>query len=239
MPSSHSIAITAHRGASAHHPENTRSAVVAAIDLGVECVEFDVRRTQDGGLVILHDDRVDRISDGIGAVSDLTLDQVLKLDGGSWFGAAFAGERILTLEQILELIRAPTRLNVHLKATDADREQLVGAVVDQLVTRDLLRRAFITGSEPILLEARRCHNTIDICSNLPVSRCVEIGCRILQPANSITTPALVAEAHTHGIEVHPFYADEVDEMRRLISCGVDGFLTNNPQRALQVRSLPQ
>jgi glycerophosphoryl diester phosphodiesterase len=71
---------------------------------------------------------------------------------------------------------------------------------------------------------------VAICSNLPVPRCVEIDCRILQPANGITDRQLVTEAHEHGIEVHPFYADEEVEMRRLIDCGVDGILTNHPRR---------
>jgi glycerophosphoryl diester phosphodiesterase len=224
------VAITAHRGASTHHPENTRSAFDAAIKLGVESIEFDVRRTKDGGLVIIHDDRVDRISNGTGRVSDLTTAQILALDAGAWFGQAFEGERFLTLAQTLDLMPTSTRLNVHLKATDdADRSKLVATVVEQLLHRELLGRAFITGSEPILLEARRVVPQIEICSNLPPSRCAEIGCRILQPSNSITTAELVAEAHSLGIEVHPFYADDRDEMRRLIACGVDGILTNDPE----------
>lgn len=232
-----SVAITAHRGASTHHPENTRSAFEAAINLGVESIEFDVRRTKDGGLVVIHDDRVDRISNGTGGVGDLTTAQVLSLDAGTWFGQIFEGERFLTLAQTLDLMPASTRLNVHLKATDDDdRSKLVAAVVEQLLHRELLGRAFITGSEPVLLEARRVVPQIEICSNLPPSRCVEIGCRILQPSNHITTPELVGQAHRLGIEVHPFYADDRDEMRRLIACGVDGILTNDPKKLQSIRS---
>ena len=81
-----------------------------------------------------------------------------------------------------------------------------------------------------MLSARRVLPEIEICTNLSVPRCVEIGCRILQPANGITTRELVDEAHENGIEVHPFYADDPDEMQRLVDCGVDGILTNHPQR---------
>jgi glycerophosphoryl diester phosphodiesterase len=159
------------------------------------------------------------------------------LDAGTWFGQIFEGERFLTLAQTLDLMPVSTRLNVHLKATDDDdRSKLVADVVEQLLHRELLGRAFITGSEAVLLEARRVVPQIEICSNLPPSRCVEIGCRILQPSNQITTPELVGQAHRLGIEVHPFYADDRDEMRRLIACGVDGILTNDPKKLQSIRS---
>lgn len=226
--------VTAHRGASGDHPENTRAAFQAAIDLGVEAVEFDVRLTRDTQPVVIHDDRVDRISNGTGAVAELELADLLQLDAGGHMHARFAGERFLTLEQTLDLMPAQMRLNVHIKATDIDRERLVPLVVEELVQRQLLSTAFVTGAEPTLLAARRVTPQIEICSNLPVPRCVAIGCRILQPANGITTPALVAEAHTAGIEVHPFYADKPEEMHRLLDCGVDGILTNFPARLQSV-----
>ena len=202
----------------------------AAIDLAVQTIEFDVRLTRDEQLVVLHDDRVDRVSNGIGTVAELDLAQIQQLDAGSHVHAKFAGERFLTLSQTLDLMPPSMRLNVHVKATQADRELLVPRVVAELARRRLLQTAFVTGAEANLLVARRVAPSIEICSNLPVPRCVEIGCRILQPANGITTPALVAAAHVAGIEVHPFYADDPAEMQRLIDCGVDGILTNFPQR---------
>jgi len=217
-----SVAVTAHRGASGEYPENTAAAFQAAIDLAVDAIEFDVRLTRDEGLVVIHDDSVDRISDGEGRVADMELARILELDAG--------GERFLTLEQALDLMPGDMRLNVHLKATDTDRDRLVPLVVDELVRRDLLATAFVTGSEANMLSARRVLPEIEICTNLSVPRCVEIGCRILQPANGITTRELVDEAHENGIEVHPFYADDPDEMQRLVDCGVDGILTNHPQR---------
>lgn len=230
-------AVTAHRGASGDHPENTRAAFQAAIDLQVEAIEFDVRLTRDAQPVIIHDDRVDRISNGTGLVAELELEYLLQLDAGSHMHASFAGERFLALAQTLDLMPPQMRLNVHIKATDSDREQLVPLVVEQLLQRRLLSTAFVTGPEPTLLAARNVAPEIDICSNLPVPRCVDIGCRILQPANGITTQALVAEAHAAGIEVHPFYADTPEEMQRLLDCGVDGILTNFPKRLQELLSL--
>jgi glycerophosphoryl diester phosphodiesterase len=233
-----SVAITAHRGASGEHPENTRSAFQAAIDLGVDRIEFDVRLTRDRQLVVIHDDSVDRISNGTGVIAEMDLAQILQLDAGAHIHARFSGERFLTLTQTLDLMPGSMHLNVHVKATHTDREVLVPLVVAELVRRQLLATAFVTGAEANLLTARRVAPQIEICSNLPVSRCVAIGCRILQPANGITTSALVAEAHAAGIEVHPFYADDAAEMQRLMDCGVDGILTNYPRRLQALLGAP-
>ena len=126
------------------------------------------------------------------------------------------------------------RLNVHIKASDESRDALVPLVVDELVRRNLTESAFATGNEATMVAARSIAPHLEICTNLPVPRCLEIGCHILQPANSITTADLVTEAHHHGLEVNPFFADEPDEIRRLIECGVDGLLTNYPSRMLDL-----
>ncbi|MBT4499939.1 MAG: hypothetical protein HOC74_19580 [Gemmatimonadetes bacterium] len=227
------VAVVAHRGASGDFPENTASAFLEAIRLGVEMIEFDVQLSRDRELVIIHDSVVDRISDGSGRVDEMNLTELKELDAGFRSGGQFAGERFLTLEETLDLMPKKMRLNVHIKASDENREVLAPRVARELVRRNLLQTAFVTGSELNVVAARRRASGLEICTNQPVSRCVEIGCRILQPANGITTPELVEEAHRHGMEVNPFYADEEAEMRRLIDCGVDGILTNYP-RKLQV-----
>ena len=93
----------AHRGDSFYAPENTTSAFVSALGKA-EMAEFDVQESRDGHLVVMHDSTVNRTTDGTGAVSNMTLAQLQALDAGSWFGAAFAGERIPTLAQALQTI---------------------------------------------------------------------------------------------------------------------------------------
>ena len=224
------VAVVAHRGASGDFPENTASAFLGAIELSVETIEFDVRLTRDYRLVIIHDQTVDRTSDGCGRVTDLNLADIKALDAGSWFADRFAGERYLTLAETLDMMPASLRLNIHIKASDKDRHVLVPAVVQELVRRCLLGTAFVTGNEATVVIARAIAPTLEICTNLAVSRCRDIGCRMLQPGNGVTTPELVAEAHRHSIEVNPFYSDDDNETRRLIACGVDGILTNYPKR---------
>src|SRR5262245_35614480 len=100
-----------HRGAAGHAPENTLAAVQKAIDLGVDFVEIDVRRTADGAVVVLHDATIDRTTDGRGRVEALSLDQLKAFDAGH-------GERIPTLEEVLKITAGRTGLMVELKVAD-------------------------------------------------------------------------------------------------------------------------
>lgn len=234
-------AVIAHRGASGTHPENTEAAFAEAIRLGVESIELDVHRSADGGLIIVHDGTVDRTSDGNGRVSELATAQIRALDAGSWFDPSFAGQRFLLLDEALVLIPDSVRLNVHVKAYDDDRQQVAPGVVDVLVAHNRLGNAFMASDEPTLACAREREPSLQIC-NLSVhpiddyvARSARIDCRILQPGHGVTTRELVVDAHAHGMEVNPFFADEEEEMRRLIDCCVDGILTNQPQRLQRVR----
>ena len=233
--------VVAHRGDSGHYPENTAAAFSAAVELGVECIELDVHYASDGTLIIIHDATVDRTSDGVGAVADLTHAQIRTFDAGRWFDDRFAGERFLTLHEALECIPDPVRLNVHIKAESKTRDAVVASTVGTLRDRALLDRAYIASDEATLSVVRQVCSGIEIC-NLSVQpaedyvqRSAAIDCRILQPGHAMTDARLVEEAHRHGMLVFPFFADEEDEMRRLIACGVDGMLTNEPERLQRLK----
>ena len=233
--------IVAHRGFPSSYPENTAIAFEKAIELGVECIEFDVHLTRDGHLVIIHDSTVDRTTDGTGRVADLTLDEIQQLDAGSWFAPEFAGERIMTLAKTLELIGARARMNVQLKANEATREELTRKSVEELARHNVVGHAYIASEQPTVELVRRIDPRVEICnlSVFPtedyVSRSAAIGCRILQPRNGQVDATFVAEAHRHGMEVNPFYANDEPEMKRLIACGVDGILTDCADVLMRVK----
>src|SRR5438874_10139270 len=95
--------IIAHRGGSAEAPENTMAAFRHAIDIGMRYVELDVQMSRDGELVVIHDETVDRTTNGHGPAASLTFEELHRLDAGSQFGLEYAGERIPTLREVLEL----------------------------------------------------------------------------------------------------------------------------------------
>src|SRR5208282_360917 len=97
--------LIAHRGASGHAPENTLAAFRKAVALGVTFIETDLQVTRDTHLVAIHDDTVNRTTNGHGAVHSLSLDEIRKLDAGSWFGSEFAGERVPTIEELLDFAK--------------------------------------------------------------------------------------------------------------------------------------
>jgi len=239
-----SVKVCAHRGASGTHPENTAAAFDEAVRLDCEMIEFDVRRTIDGRFIVMHDPTVDRTTDGTGAIAEMTFDTIRALDAGRHGDspAESGGQRVPTLAEAIRYVDR-LMLNIHAYPEgDADVEPMAAAIIDLL--RDVDHRHwFIACNVPALLaavieldrEARLCPLLAQRSADY-IDRARELGpCHILQPSNTIVTPKFVAAAHRHGLKVNPFYADDEAEMRRLIACGVDGILTNQPARLLSIR----
>jgi glycerophosphoryl diester phosphodiesterase len=232
--------ICAHRGDSGSCPENTIPAFEKAVALGCEMIEFDVRSTADGRMVLLHDPSVDRTTDGLGNIWELSFDEVREFDACASF-SALSGVRIPTFEEALDYFPRDIELNIHVYPGPDDGQSLVASVCNEIASRDLYSDAFTAGSAEVMnlviredSKVRRC---LLGCQNQPESyarRASELGCTNSQPLNSITTKEFCDEAHALGLTVHPFYADDETEMIRLIQCGVDGILTNYPERMVRL-----
>jgi len=236
------ITVCAHRGRSGLYPENTMSAFRAAWELNVDMIELDVASTADGMLAVRHDRAVDRATSGTGNIDELTGDYVKRLDAGRKKGEEFAGERVPWLGEVLDEMPKRCRMNTHVKPFAPSVPRLVEAVVREIVDRDLLATAYVTGDADVVRLAQEADNRVLTCNlsgqggdgaeYIQLTR--ELGCTITQPSNAIVTKEFCAAAHDAGLEVNPFYADEVGEMARLIDCGVDGILTNYPARLLKL-----
>ncbi len=146
--------VIAHRGASTYAPENTFAAFDLALDMGVRHFELDVQLSGDNHLVVIHDDKVNRTTDGNGEVSALTLRELQSLDAGAWFGAKFAGERIPTLESLLDRYRGRAHLHVEIKGTT---QGLSERTVDMIRRRGWAQNVTMTSFQIDKLEALRAH----------------------------------------------------------------------------------
>jgi len=113
------VEVIAHRGFSSLAPENTLAAMELAISSKAHRVEFDVQSTRDGVPVVLHDDTLERTTNGKGRVCDKTYQEISKLDAGSWFHPDFRGERVPTLDMVLELCKGKIPVNVEIKSEDS------------------------------------------------------------------------------------------------------------------------
>lgn len=137
----------AHRGFSAAAPENTLAAFSRAIQAGSDLVEMDLRLSRDAQVIVFHDRELDRTTDGEGPAGERTLAQLKELDAGSWFSPEFAGEKIPTLDEVLELF-APTRTGLYLelkidRGEENVREELVPRVLNVLAGRAVPERLFL------------------------------------------------------------------------------------------------
>lgn len=119
----------AHRGASSYAPENTQAAFQKGLELGADFLECDVHLSKDGELVIMHDDKVDRTTNGAGFVRDYTLAELKELDAGALFGASFSGEKIMTLDELLEEFYGEIGLLIEIKKPNPGIEKKVAALL--------------------------------------------------------------------------------------------------------------
>lgn len=148
--------VMGHRGAAKMAPENTLAAITAAANVGTQWVEIDVTLAADG-LVIFHDDTLDRCSNGTGLVKEKTLNELKTLESGSWYSQAFSNERILTLVEALENIQAlGLSLNLEIKYEKEDIDAIVPAVMETLAThwKDKSKLCISSFNEAVLVRVR-------------------------------------------------------------------------------------
>lgn len=152
----HNIKVIAHRGASAYAPENTLAAIDKALELGTDAIEIDFRQTKDCALVAFHDASVNRTTNGRGDIADLTFAQVRQLDAGSWFGQAFKGEQIPTIDEVVNRVGKRASLILELKEAIDDCPSPVEKAVEAARTGGIEATVYIKSFYyPLLTQARQ------------------------------------------------------------------------------------
>jgi glycerophosphoryl diester phosphodiesterase len=239
--------VIAHRGFSAEAPENTLAAVRAAIATGADMVEVDVTLTADGEVVVIHDDTLDRTTDGSGKVAEHTLDQLLRLDAGSWFARRFRGERIPSLAQVLDEIRGRILINVEVKP-EAVGEAVEGGIAEKVVRliteREMKDQVIVSSFEPrALLQIDEIDPEIATASLYneelhrdmdPLAIVGAVGARALNLSQDQATSAIVERCQQNQIQVGVYTANRAKSMRRLIRMDVDAIFTDHPDRLIEV-----
>jgi glycerophosphoryl diester phosphodiesterase len=204
-------------------------------------LECDVQCSRDGTVVVMHDSRVDRTTDGRGWVRHLTWRELKRLDAGAWFGAAFHGARIPVLEEVLELTAGKVALNIEIKP-GASRAQSAEALTEKVATLVVqsgqLETVVVSSFHPWpLVRLKEYHTGIPtalLAMRRPwggtLAAVQRLGVQALHVSRYRASPALLTEARTVRCPVRAFTVDEVSDMRRLIARGVDGLFTNYPDR---------
>ena len=232
--------VIAHRGDSGRYPENTLAAFHAAVELDVDEIELDVCMTADGELVVMHDETVDRTTNGEGEINELTLREIKRLDAGAWFHERFRGEPVPTLDEALAAVPPSVVLNVHMKRPDPPRAELAIRTVKTLRRFNRIETSYVAASKEdietvatVCPQIRLCNLS---CQDSPevAQMAAALGCQMNQFNSAYVTREMIGQAHQLGLRANVFYADEPEEMQKFIEWGADAILTNYPDRLLQL-----
>jgi glycerophosphoryl diester phosphodiesterase len=219
----------AHRGASAEAPENTLAAFRRALAAGADGIELDVHLSADGVPVVIHDEALERTTDGHGAVAAHPLAMLQSLDAGSWFAPPFVGEPLPTLEQALRLLAGRLRLNLEVKQTRA------GMAVLELLEQFPQAEAVISSFDHALLVRLRCAApdlALAVLAesdwHLALSRARALRACAFHPRADLVSRPLLAACRGLRLPVFAWTVDDPAEARRLARLGIDGLFTNDP-----------
>jgi glycerophosphoryl diester phosphodiesterase len=228
--------IVAHRGVHKHAPENTRVSYVQAIKAGAPMVEFDTALTKDGHIVGMHDKTVDRTTDGTGAVAELTLEQIKKLDAGSWKHEKYKGEPVPTIDDVADVVRGKAILMLDLKA-EGQGEAIAKWLASSRFPTDQVILAPWEDAEGVALRKHvKDVPMVRLTSPVPTktiddayfAKMKSIGFSGFSVNFGNLTTAFVDAAKRNGMKVYAWTINDNPEIAGAMLLGVDGIITDDP-----------
>lgn len=235
--------IFAHRGASAHAPENTLSAFELAIEHGADAIEFDVQLSADDQVVVIHDSTVERTTNGSGKVRQLTLAALKQLDAGAYFDSTFLGERIPTLDEVFDAVGNRILMNIELKPEFSSRYLLPEKVAQAIRRHHMQARVLFSSFDPLILRQMKKFLPETPCGLLALPGFGGWVMRLLahslyrfeafHPHYRSVSARMVQAFHHSGQRLHVYTVNQADQMARLFRLGVDGIFTDDPSLAVK------
>lgn len=230
--------IIGHRGSSGLAPENTLASMELAIEQGCHGIETDLQLTEDGKVVVFHDWSVERTTNGTGYIKDLTLEELLTLDAGSWFSKKFKNEKILTLESLLDLIPKNLLLNLEIKSKAWDNRGIEKMVVKTLEENNRLENTVISSFNHKCIERVQNLNPriklgllyeaylINPVEFLKISK---LNMYSLHPNYNYIDKEFMEKVHKSDLKVYSWTVNDIESAERLRELRLDGIITNFPQ----------
>lgn len=235
------VMLIAHRGFSTDFPENTRAAFETALESNVDMLEIDIHRTKDNYLVVIHDHTINRISNGKGKVKDYTFNSLMQFDYGVVKHIKFKGQHLMTLEQVLVLIKHyPQKLLIEIKQPhfypgieqqlihilekhDIPDEKVLIQSFDQKCIRNLhkMKVGFKLG---VLISKKK------YWYRMPNFDKIAIYADYVNPHYSLVNHKFITAAHSFDLSVMPYTVNEPNVAKKLIMLGVDGLISDNPTK---------
>lgn len=229
--------ITAHRGSSSGAPENTMAALEKAVEEMADRAEIDVQETADGVIVLCHDTSLKRVAGINKKVSDLTLEQIKKLDVGSWFSSEYQGEQIPTLEEVMEYAKGKIDLNIEIKNL-GNSSGLPEKVIELVEKHEMQEQCVITSTNRFYLKRVKAVNP-EIRTGYIISAAYgnfysDDFIDLISIRSSFVTERMIESAHEAGKAVHAWTVNGKVEMERLKQLGVDDMITDRPVLAREI-----
>jgi glycerophosphoryl diester phosphodiesterase len=231
--------IIAHRGSSTQAPENTLAAFALAADQGADAIELDVTLTRDGQVVVIHDDTLDRTTNGRGRVDQLSYAEIAQYDAGTKFDSGFAGERVPLLSQVFEAAGRRMLINVEIKSSTVRSTGLEAKVINLIRRHGLIERVLVSSFNPLALIAIKHAESRLACGLLyspddPIflSRAwlapliPHLDAR--HPKANTVAPNGVKRIHARGQKINVWTIGTAAEAQAQAAAGVDGLIGNDP-----------
>ena len=233
--------IYAHRGASAYAPENTLDAFALAVEMNADGIELDVHFTKDNKVVVIHDEKIDRTSNGQGSVHDYTYDELLAFDFGCKFYGERRGTKLPLLSDVYELL-APTGMTVNVEIKDPNPEICV-ACHEIALKYEMQDKVIYSSFDHFQLAKMKEIAPDTFVAPLygfnmlkPWDYCVNMNASASHPRKDQVQllPSYIEECHQRGVRVHPWTVNKEEEMRILVEMGCDAIITNFPDIAKNI-----
>jgi glycerophosphoryl diester phosphodiesterase len=230
----------AHRGASGIYPENTRFAFQKAIDAGADMIELDCQLSYDGHVVVFHDETLSRIAKTRGTVGRRTLEQLKKLDIGSWRNKIYCGERIQTLEEVMTLVDGRTSFCVDIKEFSQSPPGIELKLLFTITHFDCLDRVVVSSFDYNCLrrvrelapEARIGVIYGEPAGEDPIAAGIELGARSIHVHKDLASRDFLFRAWTEGFDVYVWTLNSPADIEKFAALGVQGIFSDYPERVV-------
>jgi glycerophosphoryl diester phosphodiesterase len=234
--------VIAHRGARRYAPENTLEAFKMSLDVGADGIEFDVHRCSTGEIVVIHDDQINRTTDSVGYVKDISWGELQRMDAGSWFDPKFSGAKIPSLQQVLDLVAGSVVLNIEVKNAPTDYPGIEEDILDLL--EGYPKETIIISSFDHQLMKR--FSALDPSLNLAVladaifmdigAYAAQMNARYWHPGFGELRADAVEEAHKHGLIVNAWTINNPRDWAWAVIMQLDGIVSDDPQGLIEFLS---
>ncbi len=236
--------IIAHRGASTAAPENTMAAFKKAIEDKSHAIEVDVRLTRDNEVVVIHDSRLERTTNGRGKISDYCLKDLQTFDNGSWFHPKFSDEKILTLSQMIKLTNHNIGINIEIKPLTKRQDIIVEKCIALIQSFRIQKRVLISSFQHSLIKKVKSLDPT-IMTGIIYSPVIHFGKKPAILTSKYNANAfiisknylrenMVKDAHENNLAIFVYTVNDYHDLERMIKFEVDGVMTNSPRNIYRI-----